>query len=98
MEQTTQESGSTKQSKTCEEEANEEEGAEIGQRLGVEVDGSNATAEAALSGGNLDGQDLEVALVKDGDQWKLDEVADFTKFDQTKLIEVLEAGISPTRL
>lgn len=93
MEQTTQESGKTAVKK-CEEEAKEGEGAKSVSVSAVEVDGSDATAEAALSGGNLDGQTLEVALVKDGDQWKLDEVVEFTKFNQAKLVEVLEEGLS----
>jgi hypothetical protein len=93
MEQTTQESGSAAV-KTCEEEAEQEEGAKSVSVSEIEVDGSGATAEAALSGGNLDGQALELALVKDGDQWKLDEVVEFTEFDQAKLVEVLEAGLS----
>lgn len=93
MEQTTQESGSTAV-KRCEEEAEEGEGAKSVSVSAVEVDGSDATAEAALSGGNLDGQTLEVALVKDGDQWKLNEVVEFTKFNQAKLVEVLEKGLA----
>ena len=93
MEQTTQESGNAAV-KECEEEAKKEEGAKSVSVSAVEVDGSDATAEAALSGGNLDGQTLEVALVKDGDQWKLNEVVEFTKFDQGKLVESLEASLS----
>jgi ABC-type glycerol-3-phosphate transport system substrate-binding protein len=93
MEQTTQESGSAAV-KSCEEEAKEEEGAKSVSVSAVEVDGSDATAEAALSGGNLDGQTLELALVKDGGQWKLNEVVEFTKFDQGKLVEGLEASLS----
>jgi hypothetical protein len=93
MEQTTQESGNAAV-KECEEEAKNEEGAKSVSVSAVEVDGSDATAEAALSGGNLDGQTLEVALVKDGDQWKLNEVVGFTKFDQGKLVEGLEASLS----
>lgn len=93
MEQTTQESGSAAV-KECEEEAKEEEGAKSVSVSAVEVDGSDATAEAALHGGHLDGQTLEVALVKDGDQWKLNEVVKFTKFDQGKLVEGLETSLS----
>ena len=93
MEQTTQESGGAAV-KQCEEEAKDGEGAKSVSVSNVEVDGSDATAEAALSGGNLDGQTLEVALVKDGTQWKLSEVVEFTKFNQAKLVEVLEEGLS----
>jgi pectin methylesterase-like acyl-CoA thioesterase len=92
MEQTTQESGKAAV-KSCEEEAENEEGAESVKVSKVEVNGSNATAEAALSGGNLDGQTLEVALLKEGDRWKLNEVVKFTNFDQEKLVETFEREI-----
>jgi hypothetical protein len=78
--------------KTCEKEASEETGAKSASVSNVEVDGSKATAEVALTGGGLDGQSVEVALVKQGDQWKLDEITGFTKFDQAKVIESLEKG------
>jgi spermidine/putrescine-binding protein len=93
MEQTTQESGNAAV-KECEEEAKQGEGAKSVSVSAVEVEGSDATAEAALSGGNLDGQTLEVALVKDGNQWKMNEVVEFTKFDQAKLVKGLEASLS----
>jgi len=93
MEQTTQESGDAAVEE-CEETAKEDEGAESVSVSKVEVDGSDATAAAALSGGHLDGQALKLALVKDGDQWKLDEVVEFTKFNQAKLIGVLEEGLT----
>jgi len=93
MEQTSSESGKASL-KGCEEEAEKEENAESVEISNVEVDGSNATAEVVLVGGkSLEGQALEVALIKDGDQWKLNEVVKFTKFDRTKLIESFEREI-----
>jgi hypothetical protein len=92
-EQTTQESGKAAV-KNCEEEAEEGEGAESASVSNVEVDGSTATAEAALKGGGFDGQTIEVELVKDGDQWKLNEAVKFTKFDQEKLVEAFERELS----
>lgn len=93
MEQTSQETGKAAV-KNCEEEAKNEEGAKSAKVSNVEVDGSKATAEVALSGGNsLEGQTLEVALVKDGDRWKLDEVVKFTKFSPGKLIEAFEGEL-----
>ncbi len=74
----------------CEEEAEEGEGVEAAAVSNVKVNGAKATAQAALRGGTLNGQTLEVALVKSGDQWKLDEIVEFTKFDEPKLIESLE--------
>ncbi len=55
----------------------------------IEVNGSKATAEAAVTGGGFDGQALEIALAKEGEQWKLDELVAFTKFDQAKLVNAL---------
>jgi len=92
-EQTTQESGKAAV-KNCEEEAEEEEGVESATVSNVEVDGSTATAEAALKGGGFDGQTIEVELVKDGDQWKLNEAVKFTRFDQEKLVEAFEGELS----
>jgi hypothetical protein len=47
----------------------------------VEVNGDHATANAAFHGGGFDGSTLSVALVKDGDQWKLDKITDIPQFD-----------------
>jgi hypothetical protein len=89
MEQTSQESGKAAVEE-CEEEARKEEGAESVDTSEVEIDGSNATADVALTGGTLNGQSIEVGLTKDGDQWKMSEVVKFTHFDQAKLVEYLE--------
>jgi hypothetical protein len=93
MEQTTQESGDAA-IEQCEADAKEEVAAKSVSVSAVDVDGSEATAKAAMSGGNLNGQTLEVALVKDGDEWKLNEVVKFTEFDRAKLVGVLEAGLA----
>ena len=89
MEQVTRESGEAAVEE-CEKEAENDEGSDSVSVSSVEIDGSSASAEAALSGGNLDGQTLEVVLIKDGDQWKMDEVVEFTDFDQAKLVAALE--------
>jgi hypothetical protein len=96
MEQTAQESGKAAVKK-CEEEAEAEEGAESVSVSSVEVDGSTATAEAALTGGVLDGQTLEVELVKNGEQWQLNEVVKFTEFDRAKLVEFVEEEFAPSK-
>ena len=93
MEQTTQSEGS-KAVKACEEEASNDEGADTATVANIEVVGSQASADVALSGGGFDGQEVEVTLVKEGDQWKLDEVAAFVKFDEAKMIETLEKGFA----
>ncbi|MEX2106744.1 MAG: hypothetical protein WD810_07575 [Solirubrobacterales bacterium] len=56
----------------------------------IEVDGSDATAEVAFVGGGFDGQTVDVALVKDGDQWKLDEISGFADLDSDALATTLE--------
>nr|MDQ3935477.1 hypothetical protein [Actinomycetota bacterium] len=40
----------------------------------VEVTGDRAEAKATPEGGRFDGEDIEVFMVKDGDDWKLDDV------------------------
>ncbi len=93
VEQTTQENGKAAL-KSCEEEAEKEEGSESAKVSNVEVEGSSATADVALTGGGFDGQTVEVALVKEGDQWKLNEVTKFVKLDQAKLVETFEREFS----
>ena len=93
MEQVSQESGNAAVEE-CEEEAKKDEGSESVTISEVKVDGSSATAEAALKGGGFDGQTVEVALVKDGDQWKMDEVVKFTKLDQARLVEFFKEELS----
>jgi hypothetical protein len=93
LEQTNGESGSAAL-KNCEKETENKENAESVEISNVEVDGSNATAEVVLVGGKtIEGQTLEVALIKDGDQWKLSEVVKFTNFDKVKLVESLEREV-----
>jgi hypothetical protein len=73
--------------KQCEENAKEEDGAEKAEVSEVEVDGSEATADVKLTGGSLSGQGLEIALVKEGDNWLLNELVGFTEFDGAALAE-----------
>ena len=40
----------------------------------VQVEGAKATAKATLQGGDLNGQRLDVGLVKQGDVWKIDRI------------------------
>jgi hypothetical protein len=95
MEQISRESGDAAV-ESCEADAKDDEGVNGAEVSAVEIDGSNATAEAALTGGGLDGQVVEVALVKDGDQWKMDEVVKFTDFDHAHLVEGLERELADT--
>jgi hypothetical protein len=52
----------------------------------IEVDGGNATAKAAVTGSIFDGQTLDIALVKEGDVWKLDRFTGFEEFDKAKIV------------
>lgn len=78
----------------CEEEAEKEEGVDSVEVSKVEVDGSDATAEVALTGGGLDGQTVEVALTRDGDQWRLDEIVKFTNFDADRFAQAFEDQVA----
>jgi hypothetical protein len=93
IEQTSEGSGEAA-IKKCEEEAKNGKAPEAASVSNVEVDGSQATAEAALTGSILDGQSVEIALVKEGDQWKMNELVQFTKFNQAKLVESFERELA----
>lgn len=62
----------------------------------VQVDGANATADAAFVGGSFDGQTLSVALVKDGGKWKLDEISGFANLNRDALTGELEEQLEAT--
>jgi hypothetical protein len=69
----------------------------------ISVDGNNATANVAFTGGSFDGSTLSVALVKDGDQWKLDKVTgivdfDFEGFQQGLADQLAAAGSVPKQV
>ncbi|HEU5104768.1 MAG TPA: hypothetical protein VFU11_02885 [Solirubrobacterales bacterium] len=57
----------------------------------IKVDGSAATAEVALHGGEVAGQTALMALV-DEDGWKLDEFVRFTEFDRAEMIPQMLEG------
>jgi hypothetical protein len=57
----------------------------------IEVDGSKATAEVALHGGEIAGQTVLMALI-DEDGWKLDEFVRFTEFDREEMIPQMVQG------
>ena len=79
---------------SCEESAEEtEDNPDSVEVSEVEVDGSDATAEAAFSGGNFDGQTFTVALVEEDGDWKLDEITGFAEFDQEGLGNSLEEAL-----
>jgi hypothetical protein len=67
----------------------------------ISVDGDAATANASFSGGGFDGSTFALALVKEGDQWKLDELTDIPTLDLEAFKAVLDeqlqsdASLSP---
>lgn len=82
----------------CEEDSNEAFGddAEIEE---PKITGSKATVQAKIEGGQLDGEEIEMELVKEGGDWKLDDLARTSvltgdKAEQTLINTVLNFGSS----
>lgn len=77
--------------KACEEEAeageDQAEGAKVSH---VSANGDKATAQVAFEGGSLGSQALEVALVQENGDWKLDQVEGFANYDGQALGEAFE--------
>jgi hypothetical protein len=93
MEQTSGSSGKEAE-KECEDEAKSGQGQPDSLSVTkIEVDGENATADAAFKGGIFDAQTLELALVEEDGDWKLDELTGFAKFDRDGLIDAFAEGI-----
>jgi ABC-type glycerol-3-phosphate transport system substrate-binding protein len=102
MEQTA--SGSGKEAeKQCEKETEEEDSndPESVKVSKVEADGGKATADVEFEGGTFDNQKLEVALVEEDGNWKLDELTGFARFNAAGFVDSLaeqleeEAQIEP---
>jgi ABC-type oligopeptide transport system substrate-binding subunit len=75
----------------CEEEAEGQEApARSAKVSNVQVDGETATAEAAIGGSALDGQTVELELVKEEGDWKLNQFLQFTKFNAKRLAKSFE--------
>jgi hypothetical protein len=75
----------------CEEEAEQQQSpAKSVDVSNVKVDGETATAEAAIGGSALNGQTVELELVKEEGDWKLNQFLQFTKFDAKDLGAALE--------
>jgi len=75
----------------CEEEAEQQESpAKSVDVSEVNIDGETATAEAAIGGSALDGQTVELELVKEDGDWKLNQFLQFTKFNAKRLAKSFE--------
>lgn len=93
MEQTSSGTGAEAE-KECEEEAKSGEGNPDSVNVSnVEVEGASATASAEFKGGTFNEQTLEVALVEEGGDWKLDEFTGFANFDPAPFVEALTEQI-----
>lgn len=93
MEQTNSASGAAAE-KECEEEAKSgEDNPDSVNVSEVEVEDEKATANVEFKGGNLDGQVVEVALVEEEGDWKLDELTGFAKFDPSQIVAALAQGL-----
>lgn len=87
MEQTNFEAGK-KAEKECEEEAKGGENHPKSVTVSkIKVSGERATADVEFKGGNFNEQTLEVALVDENGEWKLDELTGFAKFDPAVFFE-----------
>lgn len=91
LEQTFQSSGANAV-ESCEDNAEAEESDNSPVDVhGIKVDGETATAEVGLTGGEIAGQTVLVALV-DEDGWKLDEFVRFTDFDREEMLPQMVEG------
>lgn len=62
----------------------------------VKVKGPAATLEAAFEGGLYDGQTIAVSLVKEGSQWKVDQVTKIVKLDKEALQNTFKEQLEAT--
>jgi hypothetical protein len=68
--------------KSCEKEAEADQGVAEGAAVSnVSVNGEKATAEVEFEGGSLASQTIEVALVKEGGDWKVDQIEGFAQYN-----------------
>ena len=79
--------------KNCEENASDSVADSV-EVENIEVDGDAATADAAITGSAFDGQTLSVALIKEGDTWKLDEATGFAVFDRDAFTAAFEEELT----
>ncbi len=85
--------------KECEEEAKDPSGNPKEVTVtNVKVDGSGASADVAFVGGNFDGQKVNVALIEEDGDWKLDQIESFIKFDKEALVTGFEEGFKDAEL
>lgn len=96
VEQSSDEKG-TKALEECEKEAKDaSNNAKTVKVTKIKIDGDEATAEAAITGGGFDGQVISIALVEEDGAWKLDQLSGFAKLDTARLAEVFGEKLEET--
>jgi hypothetical protein len=60
----------------------------------VSVDGDTATAKAKATGSIFNGQTLDITLVKEGGQWKLDEFKGFEDFNKDAMVAAFRTELA----
>jgi hypothetical protein len=77
--------------KACEKEVKANEGRAEGVTVSnISVNGESATAVAEVEGSALNGQSVELELVKEEEAWKLNKFVSFANYDGADLAEGLE--------
>jgi hypothetical protein len=79
--------------KSCEKDA-KNSAAEKVDVTDIQVNGDTATAKAKATGSIFNGQTLDIALVKEGGQWKLDEFKGFEDFNKDAMIAAFRQQLS----
>lgn len=96
VEQSSDESGAAAV-KDCEKEAKDaSNNAKTVKVTKIEVDGPEATADAAIVGGGFDSQVISISLVEEDGTWKLDELTGFAKLDTARLAEIFGEKLEET--
>jgi ABC-type glycerol-3-phosphate transport system substrate-binding protein len=96
VEQSSDESGAAAL-KECEKEAKDSSSnAKTVKVTKVKIDGSEATADAAITGGGFDGQVVSISLVEEDGTWKLDQLTGFAKLDTAKLAKIFGEKLEAT--
>lgn len=81
--------------KTCEKEVREPNGDPSSLAASaIRVQGATASIHLIITGGTLDGQVLEVALIRAESQWKLSEIRGFAELDRPKFIAAFMQSFS----
>lgn len=83
--------------KECEKEAKDpSNNAKTVKVTKIKVDGSEASADAAIVGGGFDGQTISVSLVEEDGVWKLDQLTGFAKLDTARLAQIFGEKLEET--